>query len=108
MNGTIHGGAQNPKCPVCNREFSHSDLVLFQESAQGCVYHATCAMCCAAVFISESVNRFGTVHVGVLTDIVAQDIARFSQNDPVCPDDVLYVYESLQDHRGGIGLLVGR
>lgn len=85
------------RCPSCNAAYGRTKAVLLESDQKRTTFHLTCTKCQASALIFVSVNQFGVVSTGTLTDLDAQEAKRLFNKEAVSSDQVLAVYEYLKN-----------
>ncbi len=82
-------------CPLCETRSRPSEARLVGEDGETHLLHVTCRKCQGSVLALVFVNRVGASSVGVVTDLLYEDVIRFGQTRAVSVDDVLEMHELL-------------
>jgi len=84
------------RCFSCNKECPDSHVRFLEQYGKDHMFHMTCVSCGASAYISENVAYSGIIRIGVMTDIVSEELDRFMQKEPVDENSVLDIYDLLK------------
>lgn len=90
------------RCPVCQKKYDPSKVVLLSEDDRKTVLHIACESCGISSLVFVSLGKMGAVSFGMLTDLGREEIRSFYGAQPVSTDEVLEVHRFLKGFRGGI------
>ena len=82
-------------CPLCETRSRPVEARVVGEDGETQLLHITCRKCHGSVLALVLVNRVGASSVGVVTDLIYDDVIRFRERRPVSLDDVLDMHEQL-------------
>lgn len=85
------------RCPNCNATYGNTKALLLETDQKRTTFHLTCAKCQANALIFVSVNQFGIVSTGALTDLDKDEAKLFFNKEAVSSDQVLAVHEYLKN-----------
>lgn len=97
MEGQEHGLKHLTKCPLCKAKYSHSQASVLEESDARTVFHLTCSKCNSAVLAFVTDSQQGIVSLGVATDLTSGEARKILGSSPIGPEQVLKVYEHLNN-----------
>lgn len=89
------------RCPVCQKKYDPSKVVLLAEDDRKTVLHIACESCGISSLVFVSLGKMGAVSFGVLTDLGREEVRAFYGTEPVSTDDVLEAHRFLKGFRGG-------
>lgn len=84
------------QCFSCGKECSDSSIHFLERYGKEHTFHMTCAFCGSSAYVTENAVHSGIVRMGVMTDIVSEEVDRFMQKDPIGEDSVLDMYNFLK------------
>lgn len=84
-------------CPVCHYNYNPVEAKVLEESDDAHLIYIKCRRCQSAILALVLANAFGVSSIGLITDLDSQEVAKFKELEAVSGDDVLSVYESLQN-----------
>ena len=90
------------RCPVCNKKYRSTKMLVIDENDKRTTLHMTCESCGAATIVFVSLGQFGVVTLGTLTDLDQSEARRMFQGEAVTSDNVIEAHQFLRDHTGGI------
>lgn len=78
------------KCPICNTKFASSGVSTLEKNGDLQTLYAECEKCGSSVVLGVLRSGHGLVTtVGMLTDMIREDIVRMAGLPPLTSDDVL-------------------
>ncbi|MBD3329252.1 hypothetical protein GF357_02045 [Candidatus Dojkabacteria bacterium] len=84
-------------CDRCGTPYSTSDVHIVQETSSSTIIHFSCSNCLSN-HIANFVPAIGTVsRMPINTDLTSDEIVGFIRSGKVSTDDVLDVYDRLND-----------
>ena len=84
------------RCPLCKHEFGEEAVHILEHRAESHLVHITCPKCLNAVLAVISISSFGMSSVGVVTDLVPEDVLKVRGRDIFSEDDVLKFYQFIE------------
>jgi hypothetical protein len=85
------------KCPVCELEYKQSMIQVLDENEFGILTYASCLSCGANLLTKFASMSQGVIGNAILTDLKAHEVVDFANNDSLSSDDVLDIYDRLDD-----------
>jgi hypothetical protein len=89
------------RCPVCQKKYDPSKVVLLSEDDRKTVLHIACESCGISSLVFVSLGKMGAVSFGMLTDLERDEVRSFYGGEPVSADDALAAHRFLKGFRGG-------
>lgn len=90
------------KCPICNKKYGQTKVLVLEEEGNRTTLHLTCGNCENSSLIFISSGKFGIVSLGMLTDLTREEAKELFRSESISPDQVIEVHEYLKDFKGGI------
>ncbi len=84
-------------CPVCETRYNPMEAKLLGEEGETRLLHVRCRKCHHSILALVLVNQVGASSVGVLTDLIFDDVLKFKSNRIVSINDVIDVHTALED-----------
>lgn len=91
-------------CPVCETRYKPLEAKTLDEDGQTRLLHVQCGKCRHSVLALVLVNKVGASSIGLLTDLVYDDVLKFRVNRDVTINDVIDVHTALESGMKGIDL----
>lgn len=85
------------KCPVCELEYKQSMIQVLDENEFGMLTYASCLSCGANLLTKFASMSQGVIGNAILTDLKAHEVIDFANSDSLSSDDVLDIYDKLDD-----------
>lgn len=85
-------------CPVCKQKFNPIEAKLLEEKDGAHLLHVKCNKCSSSVLVLIFVNQFGVNSIGLIVDLEADEILKFTNLSPVSSDNVLDFHLLLKDN----------
>ncbi len=89
----------NPQCPICSQRYDIQHVNILRENNQGVLSHFSCKNCSASFIAAIVETPFGHMASGLLTDLGADEVLKFAEQDVITNDDVLEVHEMLENNK---------
>ena len=83
-------------CPLCNTHYNPSEAKLLDQKDGAHLIHVECRSCGSSILAVVITGGIGISSVGLVTDLIAEDVLRFKGQDSLSEDDVLAAYELLR------------
>lgn len=90
------------RCPVCNKKYRQTKMVVLAEEEKRTTLHLICDECGASTIVFISLGQFGVVSLGMLTDLEQGEAKRVFQGEAVNSDHVIEAHQFLKDYSGGV------
>lgn len=90
------------RCPVCNKKYRTTRIVVLDEDEKRTTLHLSCEGCGASSMVFVSLGQFGVVSLGLLTDLEQSEARAVFHGEAISADQVLEVHQFLKQHQGGI------
>ena len=92
-------------CPFCLRQYDPLQAQLLGTEGTTHIWYVSCAVCRHALMVAVLVTDGGVNSVGIVTDLQAEELAKYQDMSPVSADDCLLLHASLVgDHDLGLNL----
>jgi hypothetical protein len=82
-------------CPVCNQKFNPMEAKVLIEQEANYLLHVKCRSCQASLLSVITGGSLGITSVGLVTDLLAEDVLKFKNTQPVSPDEVIAFHQYL-------------
>lgn len=89
-------------CPVCHYNYNQAEVKLLDELDNAQLIYIRCKNCNSAIVALVSINSIGISSIGLVTDLDGNEIQNFRELTEVSGDDVLSVYQALENSKEGI------
>jgi len=83
-------------CPFCNNRYNPFEAKVLEEKINAHLLYIKCHSCQSSILALVMSNPLGISSVGVVTDLLPEEVFRFQQEDAISEDGVLNNYEALQ------------
>lgn|SRR3989344_4884820 len=90
------------RCPVCNKKYRTTKMLVIDEDDKRTTLHMTCEGCGASTLVFVSLGQFGVVTLGTLTDLEQSEARRVFQGEAVSTDNVIEAHQFLKNYTGGV------
>lgn len=90
------------RCPVCNKKYRSTKMLVIDEDDKRTTLHMTCESCGASTIVFVSLGQFGVVTLGTLTDLEQSEARTVFQGDAVSADNVIEAHQFLKNYQGGV------
>ncbi|MDP3957409.1 MAG: hypothetical protein Q8Q10_02815 [bacterium] len=94
------------RCPVCNKKYRMTKMLVLDEDDKRTTLHITCEGCGAASMVFISMGQFGVVSLGLLTDLKQNEARQVFQGEAISSDQVIEAHQFLKQHTGGVEALI--
>ena len=84
-------------CPLCDREYKPTNLQIVKQTGEIALAHSHCPHCEGAIMSILYQDMMGITLVGLVTDLNYQDAVRINKIATVGEDDVLELFESINN-----------
>lgn len=84
------------QCPLCKQDYVAERAKIVEKQDEAHLVHITCANCENAVLVLLVISQLGISSVGIITDLVLDDVSRFISKDIISEDDLLNFHELLE------------
>ncbi|MCK4635659.1 MAG: hypothetical protein KAT32_02250 [Candidatus Moranbacteria bacterium] len=91
------------KCPVCGSQRDNLTYEPVGRDKTRTAIYVSCEKCLASIVFFITQNEMGIITMGVLTDVNAREAKNFFGATPVSDDDIIDMYEYLNDFSGATG-----
>lgn len=82
-------------CPVCRSQKQRMEAHIIEENEATHLVHLRCPICEAAVLAMLTFSPAGLNSVGMVTDLSAEEAARFKDTNPFSADDAIDLHQFL-------------
>lgn len=86
-------------CDKCGSPYNPEDLNIIQENGLSTIIHFSCSNCKSSHVASFIVPLGMASRVPINSDLSAEEIVEFASQKKVSSDDILALYEALQDKK---------
>ncbi|MBI4713718.1 hypothetical protein HY771_00815 [Candidatus Uhrbacteria bacterium] len=83
-------------CPVCETRFNPMEAKMLEEDGETRLLHVQCRKCRHSVLALVIVNKVGASSIGLLTDLLYEDVLKFRSNKHITVNDVIDVHTALE------------
>lgn len=90
------------RCPICNKKYGQTKILVLEEEGNRTTLHLTCENCKNSSLVFISLGKMGIVSLGMLTDINREEARSLFKSEAVSSDQVIEVHEYFKDFKGGI------
>lgn len=90
------------KCPVCNHDYLEGRIQILEEGEASFLAYLTCGFCHSSIIVRVMTLPHGLVGNAILTDLSSGEVTKFSETEIVKGDDVLQIYQELDNSAGFI------
>ena len=90
------------KCPICNKKYGQTKILVLEEDANKTTFHVTCESCKISSLVFVSSGKMGIVSLGMLTDLTREEARSLFKSEQVSVDNVIEVHEYLKNFKGEI------
>ncbi|MFZ3031658.1 MAG: hypothetical protein WA082_01360 [Candidatus Moraniibacteriota bacterium] len=90
------------RCPVCNKKYRTTKMLVIDEDDKRTTLHMTCEGCGASTLVFVSLGQFGVVTLGTLTDLEQSEARKVFQGEAVSTDNVIEAHQFLKNYTGGV------
>ncbi len=94
------------RCPVCNKKYRSTKMLVIDEDEKRTTLHMTCEGCGAGTIVFVSLGQFGVVTLGTLTDLEQSEARAVFSQEAVSADNVIEAHQFLKHSTGGIEDLI--
>lgn len=84
-------------CPLCETSYSPQAAQVLGEKEDSHLLHIQCGQCSNAIIALVMISSAGISSVGLVTDLIFDEVDRFKETEPVTTDDVIEMHDMLQD-----------
>lgn len=86
------------KCPVCQNNYKEEKKNILERRDTANLVHITCRHCQYSVLAVVTSSSFGSVSLGMVTDLGVADVARLKDREAVTEDELLDFYQALKNN----------
>lgn len=90
------------KCPICNKKYGQTKILVLEEDGNRTTLHLTCSNCKNSSLVFISSGKLGIVSLGMLTDLTRDEVKSLFKSEAISFDQVIEIHEYLKDFKGGI------
>jgi transcription elongation factor Elf1 len=94
------------RCPVCNKKYRPTKMLVLDEDEKRTTLHLSCVDCGAASMVFVSMGQFGVVSLGILTDLKQSEARTVFLGEAVSSDQVIEAHQFLKQFSGGVEDLI--
>lgn len=84
-------------CPLCETSYSPQAAQVLGEKEDSHLLHIQCGQCSNAIIALVMISSAGISSVGLVTDLIFDEVDRFKETESVTTDDVIEIHDMLQD-----------
>lgn len=99
MQGLSNDLSHIAKCPVCEKKYKKESATVLEIGQKRNTVHFTCESCQVASLVFISKEQAGIVGVGILTDLVKNEVRNVFQKEAVSADQVLGVHNFFKKYK---------
>ena len=96
------------KCPICGQKY-HLDHTKIVDSRQNEIFeealiliHSECQKCKSSVMFNIEIRGPELFSSAMITDLTHQDTAKFKKHNPISPNEVIKIHQSLKQFKGDL------
>ncbi len=89
------------KCPICNKKYGQTKILVLEEEENQTTLHLTCESCENSSLVFISSGKLGIVSLGMLTDLTREEVKGIFKSEAISSDQVIEVHRYLKDFKGG-------
>lgn len=82
-------------CPLCHANFNPFKIKVLEERGDSHLLHTECQCCHSSVVILVLASELGVSSVGLVTDLMSDEIIKFKDSHEVNSDDVIELHRLL-------------
>lgn len=86
----------NPRCPICDHKYEVQRIQILHEIENSILSYFKCDNCAASFVATVSETPFGHMAQGLLTDLEADEVLKFAEQESITHDDVLEIHKRLE------------
>jgi transcription elongation factor Elf1 len=94
------------RCPVCNKKYRPTKILVLDEDDKRTTLHLTCEGCGASSMVFVSMGQFGVVSLGLLTDLKQSEARAVFHGEAISADQVIEAHQFLKHYNGGVEALI--
>jgi transcription elongation factor Elf1 len=102
MKPSINNLDNLTKCPICNKKYGQSKILVLEEEMNRTTLHVTCGNCKISSLVFISSGKMGIVSLGILTDLTQEEAKKLFKGEEISSDNVIEAHEYLKNFKGGI------
>jgi transcription elongation factor Elf1 len=102
MKPSINNLENLAKCPICNKKYSQTKILVLEENSNKTTLHVTCGSCKVSSLVFISSGKMGIVSLGMLTDLTTEEARDIFKGEAISVDQVIDVHEYLNNFKGKI------
>ncbi|MFA5777087.1 MAG: hypothetical protein WC906_01455 [Parcubacteria group bacterium] len=102
MKPSINNLDNLAKCPICEKKYGQTKVLVLEEEMNRTTLHVTCESCKISSIVFISSGKMGIVSLGMLTDLTREEAKKLFKSEEVSADNVIEVHEYLKNFKGGI------
>ncbi len=80
-------------CPMCNTHYNPNEARILEQKDGAHLIHVECRRCYSSIVAVVITGGIGISSVGLITDLTAEDVLRFKNQESVTEDNVIEAYE---------------
>lgn len=84
-------------CPLCETSYSPQAAQVLGEKEDSHLLHIQCGQCSNAIIALVLISSAGISSIGLVTDLIFDEVDRFKKTESVTTDDVIEMHDLLQD-----------
>ena len=88
------------KCPICNKKYGQTKILVLEEDENRTTLHLTCGECQNSSLVFISSGKLGIVSLGILTDLGREEVKSLFKSEAISTDQVIEVHKYLKDSGG--------
>jgi len=102
MKPSINNLDNLAKCPICNKKYGQTKILVLEEEMNRTTFHATCESCKISSLVFVSSGKMGIVSIGMLTDLTREEAKNLFKSEEISADNVIEVHEYFKNFKGEI------
>lgn len=80
-------------CPVCNTKYNPLEARVLEEKDEAHLIHIKCRRCQSCVVALILTSNLGISSMGIVTDLISDDVLKFKSSSAVSTDDVIEIHQ---------------
>lgn len=89
------------RCPLCKTSYRAESAEVIDEKEDSLLVYLNCPRCLSSIIAVINIGGVGVMtSLGLLTDMVKEDVVRLKKRKKVSGNDILNVYETLHKKEG--------
>lgn len=82
-------------CPLCETQYDVRQAKVLDEHDEAQLVYITCTKCKAGTLAVILLNQMGGTSVGLISDLVSHEVAKFRASESISADEVLAFHSAI-------------